>query len=289
MVATAPALTWIELAVYWDHADEPVAGVDLTVELADGSTKKLQTKADGTARLDGIRGGRCDVRCDLAGVHRDAALHVVGEGEHPLSEAGDPPGRGATKPSRYVLARVTPHRVRTGETLDSVARAAGTTWQALAEFNWRTTSPKGINDHLRAEVGCTKKTHDGKNYRFDDDDHPGLVFVPSTYVGNFATGDTHRIRVMQHRFVYVLYDAARARPLAYHAYLLYEGDWQIALGESDADGRVMLDTVPPDWHIDVIGPGPSHPYNNRPPLPEPESPPAPMIADWSDAPDDSTP
>jgi hypothetical protein len=278
----APALTWIELSVYWDHADEPVGGVDLAIELADGTTKKLQTRSDGTARLDGIRGARCDVRCDLAGVHRDAALHVVGEGEHPLSEAGGPPSSRARKPPKYSLARVTAHRARTGETLDSIARAAGLTWQSLAEFNWGTTSPKGINDHLRAEVGCTKKTHDGKNYRFDDDDHPGLVFVPSTYVGNFATGDTHRIRVMQHRFVYLLYDEHRRFPLPFHEYLLYDDEKHVLTGESDAEGRVMLDHVPARWHIDVIGPGPSHPFWTADDGPEVDEPAPPAAEEFED-------
>ncbi len=77
---------------------------------------------------------------------------------------------------RVVL--VTRHKVKTGESLDSIAKANGLTWQQLAEFNWGTSVPEEINGFLRIQVGCTRKTADGKNYIFDSSDDPGIVNIP---------------------------------------------------------------------------------------------------------------
>ena len=51
-------------------------------------------------------------------------------------------------------------RVKTGETLDGIAKEHGMSWQQLAKFNWGTSTPKEIDGFLRSEVGCTKKTKD---------------------------------------------------------------------------------------------------------------------------------
>ena len=69
-------------------------------------------------------------------------------------------------------------KVQTGDTLESLANANGLTWQQLARFNWNTEDPKQINRCLREIVGCTKRTADGKNYKFDSSDDPGLLYIP---------------------------------------------------------------------------------------------------------------
>jgi len=69
-------------------------------------------------------------------------------------------------------------KVQTGDMLESLANANGLTWQQLARFNWNTEDPKQINRCLREIVGCTKRTADGKNYKFDSSDDPGLLYIP---------------------------------------------------------------------------------------------------------------
>ncbi len=72
------------------------------------------------------------------------------------------------------------HKVKTGETLESLAAQAKITWQRLAEFNWGTSSPKRINEHLADDVGCTKRTAGG-NFMFDDTDDPGIILIPKKF------------------------------------------------------------------------------------------------------------
>ena len=52
------------------------------------------------------------------------------------------------------------------------------TWQELAKFNWQTDVPREINEHLAKDVGCTRKTRDGKNYIFTSEDDPGIIYIP---------------------------------------------------------------------------------------------------------------
>jgi hypothetical protein len=88
------------------------------------------------------------------------------------------------------------HRVRAGDTLESLAERANMTWHDLAKFNFDTDEPKRVNKALRSQVGCTRKTKDGKNYVFDDSDEPGIVFIPQKLERRRAsTGQAHTLRV----------------------------------------------------------------------------------------------
>lgn len=68
------------------------------------------------------------------------------------------------------------HRVRTGETIASLADSIGISWQELARYNWGTAVPAEINSHLYSDVGCRTKI--GVNYIFTDADEPGIVYLP---------------------------------------------------------------------------------------------------------------
>jgi LysM repeat protein len=70
------------------------------------------------------------------------------------------------------------HRVRDGETLDSIARANGLTWQALARHNFGTDVKDEVSRQLYTKVGCRKKTGDGRSYIFTSQDSPGLIQIP---------------------------------------------------------------------------------------------------------------
>ncbi|OJH37240.1 HET-C-related protein [Cystobacter ferrugineus] len=75
------------------------------------------------------------------------------------------------------------HRVKDGETLDSIARANGLTWQALARHNFGTDVKDEVSRQLYTKVGCRKRTADGRSYIFTSQDSPGLIQIPG------ATGD----------------------------------------------------------------------------------------------------
>src|SRR5581483_8096598 len=88
------------------------------------------------------------------------------------------------------------HKVRQGETLDSIARSAGITWQDLAVFNFGTADPDEINQHLRDDVGCTKRSGNGANYIFTDLDNPGIVLVPHPWrKPGLTTDQIHHVKV----------------------------------------------------------------------------------------------
>lgn len=73
------------------------------------------------------------------------------------------------------------YKVKTDDSLDLVAKRAGTTWEKLAEFNYGTKIPKEINWYLHEYVGCTKETKDTYNYMFNTGDDPGIVHIPVAY------------------------------------------------------------------------------------------------------------
>jgi hypothetical protein len=89
------------------------------------------------------------------------------------------------------------YRVRTGDSWESIARANGIDTWALIEFNFPVvkgtpdfqTKCRQVNWLLHRYVGC-EKSADGKNYRFDSTDSPGLVYIPSGGVPM-----THRVKL----------------------------------------------------------------------------------------------
>ena len=72
------------------------------------------------------------------------------------------------------------HRVRDGESLDSIARANGMTWQELARFNFGTDVKQEVSRQLYSKAGCRKPTADGRSYIFTSQDSPGLIQIPGS-------------------------------------------------------------------------------------------------------------
>ena len=78
-----------------------------------------------------------------------------------------------------------PYHVRTGDSWESIAKANSLSTWALIEFNFPVVKTEAnfqrkcrmVNWLLRHLVGCTKSS-DGKNYRFDGSDRPGIVYIP---------------------------------------------------------------------------------------------------------------
>ena len=95
------------------------------------------------------------------------------------------------------IADIEEHKVKSGESIKSLADANGLTWQELAKFNWGTDAPAQINERLRDEVGCTLRDAQG-NYIFDSADKPGIVLIPKKFEANgLVTDKTHTLRVLQ--------------------------------------------------------------------------------------------
>ena len=81
------------------------------------------------------------------------------------------------------LVKVKEHKVKKGDTIDSIAKENDMTWQELAKFNWGTDIPNKINIFLRDIVGCHVLTDDLKNFRFWGDEKnlgfgTGFLWIP---------------------------------------------------------------------------------------------------------------
>jgi outer membrane protein OmpA-like peptidoglycan-associated protein len=196
--APATSLGWVEVLVVWDDTDQPVPNLQLVVVSPDGQRNVKQTDSDGRLRIDPIVDGICEVRCSTIGVKLEECVNFVCEGQKQAAGQGSTtqPSSTTTQTSNpLAIALIEAHKVKTGEMLASVAATAGITWQDLAYFNWGTKVPEEINKHLANDVGCTKKTADGKNYMFDDSDNPGIINVPNQPFYKAGTGIKHTMRV----------------------------------------------------------------------------------------------
>jgi LysM repeat protein len=101
------------------------------------------------------------VSCNLKDAMIENTLSFVGMGETPIGqkngdESDSSDNDAPNKPGTKYIATIEKRKVKTGETLESIAGDAGMTQQALAKFNWGTDNPEEVNEHLHRRVGCTK-------------------------------------------------------------------------------------------------------------------------------------
>ncbi|TWT43971.1 hypothetical protein RAS1_03750 [Phycisphaerae bacterium RAS1] len=175
----------------------PRGGVGLKITQPNGMQFEFTTRPDGAVEVHEIDQGTCNVTSDLT----DSRISDTYDFVAVAPERVEPDDAGVATPrvrvSRGVrIAAIEAHKVASGETLASLAQGAGMTWQQLALFNFGTQIPHEINEYLRDQVGCTKMTADGANYRFDDSDDPGIIFIPTVWQETgLATEQEHVVRV----------------------------------------------------------------------------------------------
>src|SRR2546430_1401108 len=86
-------------------------------------------------------------------------------------------------PLSYVPLHSMRYRVTDNDSFDTLSsrpelRTRGISASDLCNFNFKTRDPREINWYLYNKVGCRKTTHDGNNYVFSSNDHPGIVYLP---------------------------------------------------------------------------------------------------------------
>jgi len=191
--SAAPAVkdvkTWIRFKVVEDATGTPIAGVTMFVTDPRGVEAEYTTRADGTIELHDVDPGVCAVRCERSGARVTQTLDFVTMG----TVAGA--GVGSTG-SAWRILEIEEHKVQSGESIDSLARGIGMSWQDLSLFNWGTSVPAEINEHLVNDVGCTTLCPDGVNYAFSSSDTPGIMYLPREWSREgLATTQEHVIRV----------------------------------------------------------------------------------------------
>jgi hypothetical protein len=154
--------------------------------------------------------------------------------------------------NNFTIAKVEKHKVKSGESLASLAKGAGISWKDLALFNWGTDVPTEINLRLRDYVGCTKKTKDGHNYIFSDSDHPGILLIPSQWsLRGLAANKTHTIRVLLMRpCILLLLDNAQGLRIPEAEYEIEFSDKSKQKGRLGGQGTDVIYNPPPGpYHV----------------------------------------
>lgn len=251
--------TWVEFKVVWSETGKQVPNVRLRIANPDGIENFHTTNSQGMIRIDGIDPGDCEARSDLNNPLLTNTLNFVKMGESGGSGSGEdaeqqPQATQSETPKRtgvQQIAQIEEHKVKTGESLNSIAKENDLTWQELAKFNWGTDVPKEINDHLRDDVGCTVKTPDGNNYKFDDSDDPGIIYIPTKWEkAGLATENMHLISVKCHTYVTEKYIRIEVHgPLG-----LYESEpYKLKVGDKFIEGVTTEEgLVEADIPVDAV-------------------------------------
>lgn len=185
-----PDKSWIKFHVVDDASGKPVSGATILVRLADGSTLDSSSDSNGFIDIENIDPGCCEIYCDLDGSRLADCCAFMAMGESPSAGAGESKGSFGS-----CILKLKEYKVKTGDTLASIAQAHGLSASDLSKFNWGTSAPEEVKKKMEEVVGCTKKDASG-NYKFDDSDKPGIVYVPQQWLqSELATEATHTIRV----------------------------------------------------------------------------------------------
>jgi hypothetical protein len=227
---------WFELIVVWDDTGQPIAGVPLAVEVS-GNRQSLKTDANGRIRLENVEGA-CQVTSSFDGATIDDCLVVASVGAKPVvAKAKRGAASGSASPC---IAAIDAHKVKSGDTPASIAAAAGMDWRKLAKFNWGTDAPKEINARLRDDVGCTKKTTDGRNYLLDDTDNPGVIYIPSEWTQTLQPGQTHAIHVRRAKGILITLENEEGLRLPEVGYRVAFDDGTERTGQLGQNGMAMV-------------------------------------------------
>ena len=227
-----------EVRVVWDDTGEPVIDLPLVVDPGRGALS-LETDANGRVRVENVTSLSCECRSSFRGIRYDECALFAGSGDAARPPANADRAALASRRPKSIV-QVETLKVRTGDSLQSIGQSHGVAWRDLAYFNWGTRELEAINSHPAAEVGCTKKSPDGKTYLFDDADSPGTLLVPRQWrQPGLATGLSHvlRVRPPELRFgrcVNASYEAIAAR-----SYRIFKNGKKVHDGVTDASGWIL--------------------------------------------------
>ncbi|MBU0994984.1 MAG: LysM peptidoglycan-binding domain-containing protein [Proteobacteria bacterium] len=196
--ATARDVHWITFKVLEDTSGMPIPDITLSIKLPGGAKVDKTTNEKGLIEIYDITGGDCEISTDIKNAKLENTLAFVDCGRmlrDNYSGQSDPKKK---KISGLFIAEIKEHKVKTGETPDSLAQSFGMPWEDITWFNWGAASPDEINNHLEEDVGCTQKNPNNNGFVFDDSDEPGIVYLPKPIKrGRLSTQATHIISVKQ--------------------------------------------------------------------------------------------
>lgn len=240
--------TWVGFKIVDEKTGDPVSSVRLKVQLPDGVEEFFTTSAAGTVRIDDIIPGTCEVSCDLTGATMQDSYEFKGEGEPAKPGPNDKvwPSKGISGSSLKRIVLIERHKVKDGESILSLATAAGLKWQALAKFNWGTDVPTEINKHLVDDNGIWKPTKDGKNFSFTSTDHPGIMFIPKKWEKTgLGTGKEHVFKVRHINPFRVRLETIKGHRIPEAKYEITWANKDTKQGQLGPQGIDMIEDPPP--------------------------------------------
>jgi hypothetical protein len=225
----------LELVLLEGGSGRPLAGVPLVVLTPAGEERRVATDGGGRVRIEGLPAGTCLVTSAI----EEARV----ETSYAPGATAKAAGAGGEAIRAAHVVEVERHRVRTGESLETVAAAHGLPWQLVAEFNWGTARPDALDDRFRETLGCTRRAPDGR-LRFDDSDDPGILLIPRPWTAQLAVGSAHELPVAPLRplFLRLQNEAGLALPAARYTAHLADGSQRS--GRLGRRGIARLDGVP---------------------------------------------
>ncbi len=204
----APANGWIKIRIVDDETNRPAMGIGLDIKFPDGYESHYPVGVTGNIEVRAIASGRCDISCNFSDVYIEDCFKFVKVGENSAEQKGvqRQDQRAADTQDDYKaqkgshLLDIEEHKVKDGETLESLAKQNDLTWQQLAYFNYGTKDLAKVNLFVANMVGSSKMTEDGKTYVFQSSDDPGIVYIPKRWsLANLDTDSIHTIRVKKVR------------------------------------------------------------------------------------------
>jgi hypothetical protein len=234
----------------------PLPDVEVFLETPTGAIGRHTTDDRGRIELKGIGVGFCRAWCDEKDSRLARTWHHAGMGgfcasPDEIAAAPHRPAEAMTGEGRRIMARTRAVRVRSGDTLASIAERHGLSWHELARFNWDTDAPGKIDEHLRDDVGCTRRTADGRNFIFSDDDTPGLLHVPERWEATgLATGYVHVVRGRRPVGVLLLLENEEGLRIPEAAFRVIFADGSVRQGRLGRNGMALLADPPPgDYRV----------------------------------------
>lgn len=181
-----PVTTSFDLTVFDARSGAPISGVVLQVRDAGGTTHDLTTDSGGRVEISSIPMGPCHVSSSIA--ESLSLEHTVVQAAHAQGTAVSDTAEWENAPDgkSWSLAAVTPHRIRAGDSLASIATIHGLSEDALLTFNFGGTSADLVDEGLVWSVGCVQRDPDTDRPSLTADADPGVIYVPAPFARDVA-------------------------------------------------------------------------------------------------------
>jgi LysM repeat protein len=183
---------WVSLQVLDDSSELPIEGIKLTLKSSSGETQDASSRTDGVTEFTNVPASGCVIECGWDGLTFDDVCSFV-RPAYPASGQEEDYIKVQDAPKSIV--RLETHRVKTGETLQSIADKAGLSEEELVFFNFGTTKKEEVNTCLVLMVGCTPMDEEGQEYIFDDSNEPGILYIPHKWERTLDLNMAHGVRV----------------------------------------------------------------------------------------------